>query len=641
MTSKFKGFLKRKNVGTIVEVENHSDDFYKDFSRLINDINPNNDDDINKLNRFLDLLRYAQVYIDDEGRIVDKRYEGLLNWIITLGISKNIDEKIRKFNREISYLKSIKSLINWDTNFNYYINCLNSCNSLLFKRFNTMIYYAKLPVEIEEIIDVSSLCMRNILLKNKKVDIDELNDYKTFQNDILNRIQYFEIVKMWKYANSEISENNEGISVNCINDLSKAFVITRDLNQENRNLYLHIYKDLKSDNLINKKSDAELVGLGEEFFLGLDENDSRRGERFLKLKNYILYDISLEDWIKILLSLKKAAAKRAKQRQYFFPLDDLVKSMNDISRIQLIARVLAFKNDFMDTPFLICDGVIYAYIPSLIFCDPIHMVHIAIKYCDDKKLVRLRGKNFEKTVGRMLESSQYNYCKAEYDKSSGKEIKIQYSNYKHEYDLMAEDDNKDIAVIECKTFMDPFSYRDYRIEMDKMYVNSSEGYLINDSRHFIDLKKGGYKILKQNVQEGRNLYLNISLRKFMDNHDNWNTSYSVFISNMIFPKDLIIEWQSKYNFYFIHWFEFNRVIKRIPLDTDCSYCNGKPIQSSSINEELNGFTNTTLKRISNIQPLSLLHERRAKYESKHIYIPNKLITHRKEVLPKVILSYYE
>ena len=641
MTSKFKGFLRRKNVGTILDVENHSNLFYKDFSRFISNINPNNDDDVNKLNRFLDLLRYAQVYIDDKGKIVDKRYEGLLNWIIALGISKGIDEKIRKFNRDISHLESIKSLINWDKNSNYYFNCFNSCNSLIFERFNATTYSPKLSVEIEEIIDVSSLCMRNILLENKKVDINRLNDYKTFQNDILNRIQYFEIVKMWKYANAEISENNEGIFVDCANDISKAFVTTRDLNQENRDLRSYIYKDLKSDNLINKKSDAELIGLGEEFFLGLDESDSKKVERFLKLKNYVLYDISLEDWIGILLSLKEAAVRRAKQSQYFLPLDDLVKSMNNISRIQLVARVLSFKNDFLDTPFLISNGVIYAYIPSLIICDPIHLVHIAIKYCEDKRLVRLRGKNFEKTIGRMLESSQYNYCKAEYDKSSGKEIKIQYSNYKHEYDLMAEDDNDDIAVIECKTFMDPFSYRDYRIEMDKMYVNNSEGYLINDSRHFIDLKKGGYKILKQNVQKGRNLYSNVSLRNFMNKHDNWNTSYSVFISNMFFPKDLVAEWQIKYNFYFIHWFEFNRVIKRRPLNTDCGYCNGQLAQSSSINEKINGFNKRTLKRISNIQLLSLLHERRSEYESEHEYIPNKLIKHKKEVLPNGILSYYE
>lgn len=78
MGKKFKGFLNKEYVGSIEEVNKHSDQFYKDFSLYIYD-KVQVRKEYTKLSRFIDLLKISDVYITDMGDILNLKYDSLLD----------------------------------------------------------------------------------------------------------------------------------------------------------------------------------------------------------------------------------------------------------------------------------------------------------------------------------------------------------------------------------------------------------------------------------------------------------------------------------------------------------------------------------------------------------------------------------
>lgn len=127
MGKKFKGFLRKKYVGSIEDVNKHSEQFFKDFSKCISE-NSNSQDEHSKLTRFIDLLKFSDVYINDEGDIVDSRYERLLNWILLLDIDKNINDKINRMNKELNLILEIKSQVINQNSISVLYNRIQNCN---------------------------------------------------------------------------------------------------------------------------------------------------------------------------------------------------------------------------------------------------------------------------------------------------------------------------------------------------------------------------------------------------------------------------------------------------------------------------------------------------------------------------------
>ena len=286
-----------------------------------------------------------------------------------------------------------------------------------------------------------------------------------------------------------VFENNKEHNINIhilINDISNAFVVTRNLNKDNRNLA----RNISLSKLGVSSVEDYLIGVGEELFFGLDESDIDRDTRFQILRRTTLYGITIPRWIECLQIIKKAITDEYEKHQnYFININHLNIARADYYEIRQIAMILHYHNDFLDTPFLISNGEIFVYVPAIIVGDAVHYLNVAIKYSKDKSIQNTRGNNFENTIGRLLEYHGNDFCKSEND-DCGNSIKVIYSEHsrQHEIDLVATDDDEQVVQFECKTFMDPFNYRDYRIEIDKMFAGQTNGYLENDFGHFKSLK---------------------------------------------------------------------------------------------------------------------------------------------------------
>lgn len=639
MSKKFKGFKKKKYVGSIDEVQKHPDVFYRDFEEYVNEFQTNNNDG-SKLSRFIELIKITDVYIDDEGNLANQKFNDIFDWLLTLNIGQETYKQIIDFKRSIKYLLEIKNRLSKLPNqFKYYVDCFSASNYI----FNYKLSKSSNQLEdMENNISVSSFCFRKI--KDKISSVEVLNVGKAFSgvnscNSIFSYIQFSEIMKMWKFSEARIYKKQNKIIVDNVTDYAKAFVVTRNINQENRNLPINLKRETQIT--------SYLQGLGEEFFEGLDENDNEVNKRAQKLENFTVYGLSIKRWLEILIKFKRECIEYFKKNgDYWVKINNFFdcKDWNE-GELKLIANVLNFKNDFLDTPFFMHSGKIYAYIPAIIVCDPVHVMHIVLKYNKDKSMQNIRGANFEQTIGRILDKCSRIYCKSEIDETTGNELKIKFGKNEDEIDLIVEDDEKHLASIECKTFMDPFNYRDYRIELDKMYANDSNGYLENDSMHYMALKENGHNILYRNVNNIKSkISKNKSLRNFFSRNLDWSSLYPIFITNFIFPRRLIEKWTKEYNFYFVHWFEFNRLIKDIPLNENFGWTSVKPIITNKIDDEFKGFSNKTISEINSVQPLSKLIEERKDivFDSKYTVVPHKLkIIEEANIIDGVIIRYYE
>lgn len=621
MGKKFKGFLNKEYVGSIEEVNKHSDQFYKDFSLYIYD-KVQVRKEYTKLSRFIDLLKISDVYITDMGDILNLKYDSLLDWILILNVDEEINNKINRMRNELKLLQNIKSEYLYDSSSKLH-DFIQKCNYL----FNNE-YLKQNISNIENIISITSYYYKQI----DDVEINLLNKQNENPDLKFYDFYFFEIVKMWKFSDAKISKNNDGkIYVNNINDISNAFVVTRNLNKDNRNLARNLSLSKKMG---SHRIDDYLIGLGEELFLGLDESDKKVYLRLDLLKNTMLYDITILRWVECLRSLRKSVIyKYEKYRKCFFNINEL--NIEDVETIQ-IAKILSFHNDFLDTPFLVLDKEIFVYAPALIIGDIVHYLNIAIKYSRDKSIQNMRGNNFENTIGRLLDYHGNDFCKAEED-VYGNTIKLIYTenSRQHEFDLIASDDDERVVQIECKTFMDPFSYRDYRIGIDKMFSGKkNNGYLETDFMHFESLKNNGHNVIINNIKNHSDISKNKGVSTYFNKPRNWNDMYMMFISNYIFPSRMVKNWSNKYGINFVHWFEFNRLIKNIPLDKDWFIVNGVRVLNSEIETNITDkFNRNNIKEISDGQYISELVNHRSQ--------KCKLKFNEREWIPGVFVKCYE
>lgn len=629
MGKKFKGFLNKEYVGSIEEVNKYSDKFYEDFSSYIY-ANVQDKREYSKLSRFIDLLKISDIYVTDMGDVVDLKYDNLLEWILMLDIGVGIKNKINRMRKELKLIQNIKSnyLENSD---NDSYESIQKCNYIFNKEYIKLKKHKSIYVSsnMENAISCASYYFKQINDINIEL-LNEQNNKDLFFCDF----KLVQIVQMWKFSDAQISQDDNGkIIVDNINDISNAFVVTRNLNKDNRNLA----RDISLSKFGVHSVEDYLIGVGEELFFGLDESDIDRDTRFQILRRTTLYGITIPRWIECLQIIKKAITDEYEKHQnYFININHLNIARADYYEIRQIAMILHYHNDFLDTPFLVSNGEIFVYVPAIIVGDAVHYLNVAIKYSKDKSIQNTRGNNFENTIGRLLEYHGNDFCKSEND-DCGNSIKVIYSEHsrQHEIDLVATDDDEQVVQFECKTFMDPFNYRDYRIEIDKMFAGQTNGYLENDFGHFKSLKNNGYEIIINNIRNQSAISKNKSVSTYFKKSRNWSDMYMIFISNYVFPNNMVKEWNNKYCIYFLHWFELNRLIKKLPLDSDLIIVGGTPFLNSKIKTSITDkFNRENIRKISDGQYISGLVNHRKSGNS-------RIVTNEIEIIPGVCLKYYE
>ena len=94
---------------------------------------------------------------------------------------------------------------------------------------------------------------------------------------------------------------------------------------------------------------------------------------------------------------------------------------------------------------------------------------------------------------------------------------------------------------------------------------------------------------------------------------------------------MVKEWTDRYSIYFIHWFELNRLIKKVPLDEDYVVENGNKFLSSKIETSITDkFNKKNIMRISEGQYISNLVNHRFRGNS-------KVVVKKIETIPNVYL----
>ena len=100
-------------IGSIANINREKEDFYKKTLAFFNkNLNINDKDISEKINRFISLIKWTDVFVDDYGNIRDKRYYNLLDNLLN---NEKINEK-QKY-RIRSFLKDLKLLLKLKKNF--------------------------------------------------------------------------------------------------------------------------------------------------------------------------------------------------------------------------------------------------------------------------------------------------------------------------------------------------------------------------------------------------------------------------------------------------------------------------------------------------------------------------------------------
>lgn len=575
-------FFEEDYVGKITEINNKPDKFFKSASRYIASTSDNKYKNYKeKLLRFIDLLKYSDVYIDDDGNLKNRSYylddrnlkkgtfDDLLDYLMVLYPNTDIYRKIVKFKKDIRTILQIKEMLVPQEcgNKNSYYQRIQKTNFVLRKQINNSLKFRHVFDVNEVYIDNVSFYLRQIKLKQKNsLNFDVYNLSKMIKPEIqdLDKVhQLHEIVIGWKYSEENFSTiSSSNIIIDNVNEYSRARVILRTINEKRRASY---YTQSSLEEYLNLKAQ----GLSKEFFI-----NSNNIEVF---KNKLIYNMSIKDWIKC-ISLFQASGQEFLSKykdKVIAKVKDLVNYSRKIynlsyderqeldKQLYKCAQRFTFHNDLLDTPFIEENGELYTYLPALIKCDLIHMMHVLIKYNSKNGIWQTRGTNFEDKITNILEKNDVICCHTE----NG--IPVSYGG-SDEFDILVKDNKNTVVYIECKTFMDPFNVKDQRIELDKII---SSKYAQHSAEHRDSLKIN-YRNLINDVQNKKSkLSKNKSVVNFIkENNLDWKNVYTIFVSNLIVPTKMCKKIFDKYKVYFLYWKELEDLIERNKPFTQREVC---------------------------------------------------------------------
>lgn len=589
MSKKFS--FNNEYIGSIIDINKDKEYFLKKVKLFIETLNSTSNCKIVK--RLVDLIKYTDIYFDDCGIIQNSEYRNILTEIKEKMTNDGIISCIENFEREFNILIAIRE--KWD------IKELLGNSEYNYKLIQAISNRLKKNIERKELKEIAKSLRDDIylvsksihrLVKQNKLNPVRLNFSSTDNYNFPKLDEYIYMFQLWKYADAKIDEDGNRIFINGVNDVSRSFVITRNLNQENRRLSADLQKNVQKERVY-----GELRGVSEEYFKGYPV--FRNSEDIL-VNCGKLHNINLTKWIKFLNYLINLCKKNFLTSNKLF----LKINENQLGKDQLKMLVyLRFSIDLLDKPVIHIKNKDYLYIPLGIVMDPVHILSEMLK----KEWQNNRGHNFEKEIRRILNGK---YKKNDFN--------IKFKNGR-EIDALIEDDQKRPLFIECKSFSDPFSFKEYRIQIDKMY---SSKYLEHASKNYLYIKK--ILCSKGNHENLKNKYYNSQ------------DTYGLFIANIIFPQKYRDVWRKKYGINFMHWFEFYRLIRKKPLDADYGWKFSPNIRKfhlvciSHIADSVSThyLCKQSVLKISELHPLEQLMMNREKVENriikKEIQLPDNI-----------------
>lgn len=577
MTKHKKIDFSQAYISNIFDINKDVSVFLKDAEKFISYTSINENFKI--YYRLIDLLRYSDAILNDYGEFNDRgirifntirkkcKRSCIKNKIIYLlssivnskniniehqiDLQNNLAKKIDRMHNDISLLKKIKNY--WKLDFN--LMSITDKYSLIIKILYLIQKLSEYVIEkkysddetqakIEEKLNAfSSLLLElseNDIKKIVNMNFDQaikFNYEKDIENNPVVKATRFDlIVQDWKYAEGKLYKSNSKIIIDSTTEFARAFITNRNIFSNMRNQYENVRnaKDYICTALKNLSVDYY------SFFYTKNLNT------FAEIN---LNNISIKKWIIYLMFIKSKGIEIFKNnsKDLFIDIIKLTPSDDLLNQYKIKKAEIQHMNSYLvlnarglsllDTPFVKNENNLWLFTPTCLFLDPVYVISRLMKM--NTVIQNKRGYIFEKKV-RELISKNYDCINFSFNESSKKK------KTQHEIDAFVKDFNNVPCYIECKTFSHSYSYKEYRIQVDKMISNL---YIYHASSTF--------KYLKRNKEQ-------LSLKKYFKKlngfeDDEYKQIYGIFLSNIFFPKSYIENWSDQTGLNFINFYDFSKL----------------------------------------------------------------------------------
>lgn len=531
-------------IGQIKVINDHPSVFYEKTSDFFGK-NPqlSNANNVKKIDRFIKLLKITNVFIDDDGNIKNPQYFCLSKKIVQE--KKALPCQINRIETLISEIKLILQIKD--------ILHVSRLSNILDRKFVRQ-YFANVDYE------TNVKYISDFIRKVNKFSLFRLNQIHLNKKFIKDE-QFKKIVELWKYGNASLIKKNNRIKVCAATEVLKGYLATMQLNENIRheNTLLHISDDI--DNL-DKYVLQDLIKIfyidispRMETYSNYSEEDKKKIQELIHKK---LFGIELFKWIRYICDLQIQVIKEYKNtntNKKFIKIPVLKNVLWTSKEQQKMIQKLSFTKkcrptiDLLDKPIIYGE---YLYLPSIIHADPTYIISNLMRE-DTEKQIKINGKY--KTWQDFIGYSFENYCYKIFKQENYLcQHTVAVKSKVHETDLLIVDKDSIPCLVECKTFTNPHSLKDYVIQIDKMY---SSGYLKHDSGHINYFKELG-------MENPKNFVFKEKLRGL----ENWDKSYGIFLSNIIFPSDYCQLWTKETTLKFIYEIDLYKLMKGLYFIND-------------------------------------------------------------------------
>ncbi|TPR40386.1 hypothetical protein [Apilactobacillus micheneri] len=534
-------FIKNNYIASIPNANNEINDLLK----KANDYIEKNNLSKQKLDRFINLLKYTDAIFDDNGNKTKFYYKSL-----------NLINKIKVKVKDNDILNKIFKLL----------EDINKINELITKEHKEFINYSYFSNDYYN-LNVSFLFIESYLKKYMdnydKIDKNYLFVPKNSKFE-KNKLLLIESIKYWKYGDANIiyDSNTSKVKIDSRNDTSLSFIRTRDIIKDQRIFALSLAQQLDVLNYdtrvfgtiygLNELSYGEDLHTYNKNYMDLIK-DIFYGKiiynyddiPWIKKKDFIYFNglqMKIMRLVKFLVSIKEHI--NIKKYNNDFSIVDTTMLNND--EIRFIKKNVSLKKhlysrDILDTPFIICnDSKLYIFNniidtidPAVIIARLLESDKILKSQKSSKSWNNNKGKNFQKRWNKILEKNIPHTPILE-------SLKMKKSA-PSEIDLLIGSSKIETLVLELKTFNFPTDIKEYRLNIDKMY---SSIYEIHFENNFNSFNNGSF----DNA---------ISKKGYSPKDFSRNLCKPFFVSDYFFPRNMV----KSSNINYVHQYEINIYVK--------------------------------------------------------------------------------
>lgn len=578
--------MKRPSICALEDVNRNNEQFYNEVIKYLN----LDKKDFSKLTRILDIIKSSNLIIDDYGNWSNTRdkYLEVVKQIIVGDYCPRIKNKASMILKDLESFKNIKKEIiesktlDYGTNFDQVINAFHNQNS---------------KQTLNEKMEINCGSFSRRLASNLK-NINSINDLEALNSTNYDRNidMFYNIIEFWKYGDARIIRHGKKYIVDSVNDICATYIVNRNENSDLRQLNSkYIYS-------IDKKNPYswglyQLKGIAENLFYKLPSlpDNKKNREDYEKLGAETLYGIPIIEWLDVLNIIQYNCEIIAevvfslKKNKLFLKVDYLISGnvprnffdlpdcyieiinnylkpipnnyLNDIGKI---TKRLTYHRDIMDAPFIFGNIV---YLPTCYCVDPVYLVTRLME--NTNKWSNKKGHWFEDYVIEFLKQSGYSIEK--------KKNTISDKSGKKEIDIILTDDDQAYAITECKIFSNPHSIKYFSYEIDRMRTNL---YLKHANKNF----------------------------EYFENKAQYDNSYRIFLSNIIFPATNVKKWNDEIKANFIYYLDLYKLSKKLPIN-EMKDIENNVISKFELNREFhNKISEGNLKFLNDVRPVLILRK---------------------------------